>query len=153
MTPEPEPTLAETASASVTYALPAEPLRTAITTYYTVRVTGPGTVRDQIFPEWPNFRLILSGRWEAKFPDVPVEPVPMAGVTGALERAVWVEGTAGIMVGVGLMPQGWPRLTLSPADEFTNQMRPMTDCLGPVADTLYARLQAAAPEGEGALYA
>jgi AraC-like DNA-binding protein len=153
MTSEPEPTLTEVTSASVTYALPAEPLRAAITSYYMVKVAGPGTVRDQIFPEWPNFRLILSGRWEAKFPDVPVEPVPMAGVTGALERAVWVEGSAGIMVGVGLMPQGWPRLTLRPADEFTNHMRPMTDCLGPVADTLYARLKAAAPQGDVALYA
>jgi AraC-like DNA-binding protein len=144
---------AATAAAAVTYALPAEPLRAAITTYYLVKVTGPGTVRDQIFPEWPNFRLILSGEWAAKFPDVDVEPVPMAGVTGALERAVWVEGSAGVMVGVGLMPQGWPRLTLRPADEFTNHMRPLADCLGPVSDTLHARLKAAAPQGDKALYA
>jgi len=153
MTSKSEPPPAEATSASVTYALPAEPLRAAITTYYLVKVTGPGTVRDQIFPEWPNFRLILSGKWEAKFPDVPVEPVPMAGVTGALERAVWVEGSAGTMVGVGLMPQGWPRLTLQPAEEFTNHMRPMSDCLGPVADALHGRLKAAEPEGEDALYA
>ena len=45
--------------ASVTYHLPAEPLRAAITTYYLVKVTGPGVVRDQFVPEWPNFRLIL----------------------------------------------------------------------------------------------
>lgn len=140
-------------TAAVTYALPAESLRAAITTYYLVKVTGPGTVRDQIFPEWPNFRLILSGNWEAKFPDVDVEPVPTIGVTGALERAVWVEGSAGVMVGVGLMPQGWPRLTDRPADEFTNHMRQLSDALGPVADTLFARLQAALPDGDEALFA
>jgi AraC-like DNA-binding protein len=70
-----------------------------------------------------------------------------------LERAVWVEGTAGLMVGVGLMPQGWPRLTGLPADEFTNRMRPLSDCLGPAADTLFERLKAAAPDGDAALYA
>ncbi|WP_372787059.1 helix-turn-helix domain-containing protein [Phenylobacterium sp.] len=140
-------------TASVTYHLPAEGLREAITTYYLVKVTGPGTVRDQIFPEWPNFRLILTGQWEATFPDVDAEPVPTDGVTGALERAVWVSGNAGLMVGVGLMPQGWPRFTTLPAEAFTNRMRPLGDAIGPVADELRARLIAAAPDGDEALFA
>src|SRR5205823_8440968 len=58
-----DPAGSEAAAASVTYHLPAEPLRTAVTTYYLVKVTGAGVVRDQIFPEWANFRLILSGDW------------------------------------------------------------------------------------------
>jgi AraC-like DNA-binding protein len=124
-----------------------------VTTYYLVKVEGPGAVRDQIFPEWPNFRMILSGQWTADFPDEPTRPVPVDGVTGALERAVWVEGTAGLMVGVGLMPQGWPRFTDLPADEFTNRMRPMADVLGPAAPALHARLAAAAPQGDAALFA
>jgi len=140
-------------TASVTYHLPAEGLREAITTYYLVKVTGPGTVSDQIFPEWPNFRLILSGEWEAKFPDVDTEPVPADGVTGALERAVWVTGSAGLIVGVGLMPQGWPRFTDRPADAFTNRMRPLADAIGPLSDDLRARLCAAAPSGDEALFA
>src|SRR3569623_1487680 len=56
---------AGTTTASVTYHLPAERLREAVTTYYLVKVTGPGTVWDQNFPEWPNFRIILSCDWEA----------------------------------------------------------------------------------------
>lgn len=139
-------------TAVVTYALPAEPLRAAITTYYLVKVSGPGTVRDQIFPEWPNFRLLLSGAWKIQLPDAGVEPLLAAGVTGALERASWVEGSAGLIVGVGLMPQGWPRLTDQPADEFTNVMRPLADAIGPVADTLFARLKAAEFDGDDALY-
>jgi AraC-like DNA-binding protein len=138
-------------TASVTYHLPGEDLREAITTYYLVKVTGPGTVRDQIFPEWPNFRLVLSGEWDAKFPEAEVEPVPTDGVTGALERAVWVSGSAGLMVGVGLMPQGWPRFTRQPADAFTNRMRPLADALGPTADELHARLCAA--DGDEAIFA
>jgi AraC-like DNA-binding protein len=143
----------DAATASVSYHLPAPHLREAITTYYLVKVEGAGVVRDQIFPEWPNFRMILSGEWTADFPDEPTRAVPIDGVTGALERAVWVEGTAGLMVGVGLMPQGWPQVSDQPADGFTNRMRPMTDLLGPVSDRLHAALVAAAPAGDEALYA
>jgi AraC-like DNA-binding protein len=141
------------AQASVSYHLPAEGLREAISTYYLVKVEGEGTVRDQIFPEWPNFRMILSGDWTADFPEEPTRPVPVDGVTGALERAVWVEGSAGLMVGVGLMPQGWPRFTDLPADAFSNRMRPMSDVIGPAADALHARLLAAAPDGDAAIFA
>ena len=128
------------AVASVTYHLPAEGLREAITSYYLVKVSGPGVVRDQIFPEWPNFRMILSGEWTADFPDQPTQPVPQMGLTGALERSVWVTGTAGLMVGVGLMPQGWPRLIKASASDFTNRMGTMNEALGTAADLLYLRL-------------
>src|SRR6185503_1656219 len=148
-----QPPQVESATASVSYHLPAPELREAITTYYLVKVEGPGVVRDQIFPEWPNFRMILSGDWTADFPDASTQPVPVDGVTGALERAVWVEGTAGLMVGVGLMPQGWPRFGDQPADGFTNRMRPLADLLGPAADELHARLLAAVPGGDSALFA
>jgi AraC-like DNA-binding protein len=141
------------ATASVSYRVPGEPMRQAVTTYYLVRVTGPGRVHDQIFPEWANFRLILSGDWEAKFPDVDVAPVPQAGVTGTLERAVWVWGTAGLMVGVGLMPQGWPRLTGQPAAPFSNRMRPLAEAIGPASDELHRRLRQREHDGEEALYA
>jgi AraC-like DNA-binding protein len=56
------------------------------------------------------------------------------------------------MVGVGLMPQGWPRFTALSADGFANRMRPMADLLGDGADALHARLVAAAPRGDEALF-
>ena len=145
----------EPTTASVSYHLPAATLSESVTTYYLVKVSGPGTVSDQIFPEWANFRLILSGDWEAKFPDVDAAPVPVDGVTGTLERAVWVTGSAGLMVGVGLMPQGWPRLTTAPADGFTNRMRPLADVLGPASDEMHRRLlsAAASSDGESAIFA
>lgn len=138
-------------SAAVTYHLPAEALRGAISTYYLVKVTGPGTEWDQIFPEWPNFRLILSGAWEAHFPGEPRQPVPAIGMSGALERALWAGGSAGVMVGVGLMPQGWPQLTARTADAFANKLLPLSDVIGPVADELYRRLSAA--DGDAAIFA
>jgi AraC-like DNA-binding protein len=141
----------EGATASVTYHLPAPALRGAVTTYYLVKVTGPGTVWDQIFPEWPNFRLILAGEWEANFPGEPRQPVPTIGMSGALEKALWAGGSAGVMVGVGLMPAGWPQLTDCPADQFTNRLRPLSEVIGPVADELYRRLREA--RDDAAIYA
>lgn len=138
-------------TASVTYHLPAEALRGAVTTYYLVKVTGPGTVWDQIFPEWPNFRLILDGDWEAHFPGDPHQPVPKIGMSGALEKALWAGGSAGVMVGVGLMPAGWPQLTDCSADLVTNRLAPLSEVIGPVADALYRRLKAA--EDDAAIYA
>jgi AraC-like DNA-binding protein len=139
--------------ASVSYHLPAPELRGVVTTYYVVKVDGPGVVRDQIFPEWPNFRVILSGDWTADFPGEPTRDVPADGVTGALERAVWVQGSAGLMAGVGLMPQGWPRFTDLPADGFANRMRPMSDLLGEASDDLHGRLLGAAARSDEAIYA
>lgn len=137
------PPAPETAAASVTYQPPPEELRAAIASYYLVEVTGDGAVTDQIFPEWANFRLVLSGAWSAKFPDEDVEPVPQVGVTGALERAVWVTGAPGLLVGVGLLPQGWPRFSEAPAADFANRMRPLADAIGPAAEALFEDLQAA----------
>jgi len=138
-------------TASVTYHLPAQALRGAVTTYYLVKVSGPGTVWDQIFPEWPNFRLILSGDWEAHFPSEPHQPVPTIGVSGALEKALWAGGSAGVMVGVGLMPAGWPQLTTCPANLVTNRLAQLSEVIGPVADELYRRLRQA--DGDEAIYA
>src|SRR6185312_10809237 len=51
----------------------------------------------------------------------------------------------------GLMPQGWPRLTERPANQFTDRLAPLSEALGSVADELYARLKAA--DGDAAIYA
>jgi len=139
-------------TASISYHLPGQAVSGAITSYYLLEVTGPGIVRDQLFPEWTNFRLILNGEWEADFPERAREPVPAASITGTLERAVWAQGSAGLMVGVGLMPQGWPMLTSASADGFTDRLRPLSDAIGPIADVLHERLKAVdrAAEGDGA---
>lgn len=141
------------AKASVTYQSPAAGLREAIASYYFVNVTGPGVVEDQLFPEWANFRWSLTGDWQARFPDAAMEPVPEAGVTGVLERAIRVRGSPGLLVGVGLMPQGWPQLTSVSAEGFANRLRPMADAIGPAADRLHDRLRSLAQAGEGAICA
>jgi AraC-like DNA-binding protein len=139
------------AKASVTYQSPAACLREAIASYYFVDVTGVGAVEDQLFPEWANFRWSLTGDWQVRFPDAAMELVPAAGVSGTLERAIRVRGSPGLLVGVGLMPQGWPKLTGVSAEGFANRMRPLADAIGPVADTLHDRLRSVAHAGEAAI--
>ena len=141
-------------TASISYHLPGQAVSGAITSYYLLEVTGPGIVRDQLFPEWTNFRLVLSGEWEADFPERAREPVPPASITGTLERAVWAQGSAGLMVGVGLMPQGWPMFTSASADGFTDCLRPLSEAIGPAADVLHERLKAVdrAAEGDAAYF-
>ena len=157
MPPEPDlPAISDAgaqATAQVTYRAPAAELRGAITSYYLVRVTGRGMVEDQLYPEWPNFRVTLSGEWRAKFPGADWAPVPQAQVTGALERALPVRGSEGLLIGAGLMPQGWPRLVGVEASGFANCVRPLADAIGPLASTMQERLTSAAADGEDALYA
>ena len=145
---------ASATTASISYHLPGQAVSGAIVSYYLLELKGPGVVRDQLFPEWTNFRLILSGEWEADFPDRERERVPAASITGTLERAVWAQGSAGLMIGVGLMPQGWPMLTETSADAFTDRLRPLRDAIGPAADVLHQRLKAVdrATEGDTAYF-
>jgi AraC-like DNA-binding protein len=156
MPPEPDPPAnAETcaAAAQVSYRAPAPALRGAITSYYIVRVTGPGVAEDQLFPEWPNFRVILSGEWRAKFPGSDWASVREAGVTGTLERAIRVSGSEGLLVGMGLMPEGWPSLVGVEASGFANCIRPLADAIGPAAEVLHERLKTAAPQGDAHIHA
>lgn len=134
--------------ATVTYYLPAQALRSTVTSYYFVEVSGPGFVTDRIMPEWTNLRLIISGDWEATFADQAPITAPKASVTGTLERALLVRGTEGLVVGIGLMPQGWGRFTAAPADNFTNRMRELSDAFGPATDQLLLDLTAATSHAE-----
>ncbi len=134
--------------ASVSFYLPSEPLRHAISTYYFLRIGGADEVEDIIHPEWANVRLILSGSWRTKFPQQAVEPVPDAAISGTLERGVMVWGAPGVMVGAGILPDGWARLVRQPAVGFANRVRPLSDAFGPGGESLLAAVRAAPSDGE-----
>ena len=129
--------------ATVSFHLPAPVLQHAISTYYVLHVAGSQEVEDIVHPEWANVRLILSGSWRARFVGRPVESVPVAAVSGTLERGALVWGTPGVMMGAGLLPDGWVRLTGKPADAFANRLRPLADAFDGGADDLVPALRAA----------
>jgi len=134
--------------ATVSFHLPAPALRHAISTYYILRVTGADEVEDIIHPEWANVRLVLSGRWRVRFAGQPLQSVPDAAMSGTLERGAVVWGTAGALVGLGILPEGWVQLTAQPADAFSNRLRPLSDAFGPGADGLLPALRAASADGD-----
>jgi len=124
------------AQATVNFYLPAPGLRHAISTYYVLRIGGSEEVEDIIHPEWANVRLILSGRWRVQLMERSIESVPAAAISGTLERGVVVRGTPGVVVGVGILPEGWVRLTGQSADGFADRWRPLTDAFGDSANDL-----------------
>jgi len=136
------------ATATVRFHLPAPALREAISTYYVLRVDGSGVVEDIIHPEWANARLVLSGTWQVRFPGREIETLPEAAITGVLERGAMVRGSPGVLVGLGILPAGWVRLTDQSADPFTDRLRPLSDALGATIDGLLAPLRAANTDGE-----
>jgi AraC-like DNA-binding protein len=135
-------------SATVRFHLPAAPLRDAISSYYILRILGPGVVEDIIHPEWANPRLVLSGQWQVRFGgESQLETLPDAALTGMLERGAVVRGSPGVLVGLGILPAGWVRLSGQPAGDFANRLRPLADALGPGVETLLAMLRTAQTEG------
>ncbi len=131
-------------TATVRFHLPAPELRGAISTYYILRALGPGVVEDIIHPEWANPRLVLTGQWQVRFAgEAEVETLPDAALTGMLERGAFVRGSPGVLIGMGVLPEGWVRMTGQSADGFANSLRPLSDAFGPGVEALLARLRGA----------
>eukprot|EP01030_Chromulinospumella_sphaerica_P028468 gene28468-28809_t len=135
-------------AASVRFYLPAPVLREAVSAYYVLRIQAPEGVEDIIHPEWANVRLVLSGDWRVRFPERPEEHLPEAAISGVLERGVVAWGSPGVLVGFGILPEGWERLTGQAAADFADRLRPLSDAFGPAAPALLPALRQAGSDGE-----
>ena len=129
---------------SVRFHLPAQPLRQAISTYYSVTVPdAAGTVEDLLHPEWANIRFILGGRWSATLGEQHVDPVPEAVLVGPTSRSVRIRGTGPTETfGVGVLPLGWAQLVGGDASAFADRIVPLTAVFGPDAGQLVEGLRA-----------
>ncbi|MDP1739163.1 MAG: AraC family transcriptional regulator [Caulobacter sp.] len=137
------------ATATVRFHLPAPPLRSAISTYYILRILGPEVVEDIIHPEWANPRLVLTGQWQVRFAGQDdFETLPDAALTGMLERGAVVRGSPGVLIGMGVLPEGWVRLTGQSAAGFVDRLRPLSDAFGPGVEDLLAELRGAVSDAD-----
>lgn len=137
------------ATATVRFHLPAPALRGSISTYYILRIHGPEVVEDIIHPEWANPRLVLSGQWQVRFAGKDdFETLPDAALTGMLERGAMVRGSPGVLIGMGVLPEGWVRLTGQAAAGFADRLRPLSDAFGPGVEGLLTRLRGAETDAE-----
>ncbi len=95
---------------TVSYALPAAPLRSYVSTY-SLTVVDPGTptVFDQVYPEWPNVRMTVGGQMAACTGPGPLRPCnPICGI-GPTSHATHFSLTPGRYWTISLLPLGWSR--------------------------------------------
>lgn len=137
-----DPLAEATDAVSLRYYLPAPDLRTAISTYYVLRI-AEGPVEDFLHPEWANLRLMLTGDWTFALNGVwATRAAPAALVNGALSKGVPMRCGPGMLVGAGIMPAGWARLGGQRAAGYADVLRPFAELVGGAAEDLLTRVAA-----------
>lgn len=127
------------AATQVRFHLPAEPLRELITAYYLVDVPAGHHLVDYLHPEWANIRFILSGDWGWAIESAPPWRAERSALFGPTDRTATITATGGLLLGVGLLPLGWARLTGEDAGLYANRGVDLSGVL-PDADALWEAL-------------
>lgn len=92
--------------------------------------------RDVFFPAWANLRFHVAGDfWRVRIGSQSFD-VPRAALFGPTSHAAFSEGANGVVVGAGLTPLGWYRVTRSAAADFADRVAPLEDLLGADAAAL-----------------
>jgi len=111
-------------SVQLRFALPAEPLRRYVTTYYRTDVVcsvGRVWLEDWLHPEWANIRFLGAVEAQSVIGPGPLAPCPAFTVTGPTSRAVRFRLGSGHSWGVGLLPLGWARLFAAGASDYADR--------------------------------
>lgn len=122
------------------YAAPPEDLREHLSVFYEFRADVP-VFEDTDRADFAQFRFLLDGSGTYRFADGREQHAPEIQVVGATTGPthVRVEGPVH-MIGVGILPPGWPALIDFEASLLVNRVVDATelfgDALAGVADTL-----------------
>ncbi len=122
---------------NVRFALPGEPLRAYVTTYYcTDAVCSPRQqwLEDYLHPEWANLRFLLHTEAYSVIGAGELERCPDFVVTGATSRAARFRMRSGRSWGIGIMPAGWATLFNAQAGDYADRI------VDGYADPTFARL-------------
>ena len=106
------------------FALPAEPLRRFVTTYYRTDVVCSvkvGCLEDWLHPEWANVRFLGAVEAQSVIGPGPLAPCPAFTVTGPTSCAVRFRLGSGHSWGIGLLPLGWARLFAAGASDYADR--------------------------------
>lgn len=130
-----EPGLDADHGVSVRFYRPSDWLRTAVSTFYVLRMEVEAPVEDLLHPEWPNLRLLQAGQWTLTFEGKRsvTTAAPAALISGTLSKAALARCGPGVLVGVGLLPAGWAQLTDRSAADHTDQIGPLAALVGEAA--------------------
>lgn len=126
------------AEVAVRFAIPSEPLRPFISTYWEMEVTGTGVVEDMLHPEWANIRITLDVPWEFGRSSQTLVPMVDGIIHGPTSHGTYVRGAASTAFGIGLLPTGWNRFWRRAANEYADQTRSLDVLMGDDAKLLIA---------------
>lgn len=133
-------------SVRLRFALPAEPLRAFVTTYYCTDVTcSPREpwLEDYLHPEWANLRFLGAGQAQSVIGAGELQPCPRFTVTGPTSRAARFRINSGRSWGIGLLPLGWATLIKGSAADYADRFvdgaaDPAFAAFAPLAEALAA---------------
>ena len=81
--------------------------------FYAVQVP-PGQPHLDVFqPAWANLRIVLTPEteWRVRVGEGPWKPVDNCALFGPSSQVTWSQSGSGIVIGAGLTPLGWARLS------------------------------------------
>jgi len=111
-------------SVNLRFALPAEPLRPFVTTYYcTDAVCSPREpwLEDYLHPEWGNLRFLSQTEAHSVIGPGELQRCPRLTVTGPTSRAARFRLGSGRSWGIGLLPAGWASLFSVQAGDYADR--------------------------------
>lgn len=106
------------------FALPAEPLRRFVTTFYRTDVVCSVKrpwLEDWLHPEWANIRFLGAVPAHSVIGTGTVARCPAFTVTGPTSRAARFRLGSGHSWGIGLLPLGWARIVAAGACDYADR--------------------------------
>lgn len=119
------------------YWLPDPRLQGLVSGYHRYAIDpGPGRRHDDVFfPGWTNIRVHhCADAWRMRIGDAGFT-VPPAAVFGPMSRAGFSDSGRGVVVGAGITPLGWYRMTRLKAADFADRVAPLSRLLGDHAES------------------
>ena len=116
------------------YWKPAAALADLVSGYHLYAIdTARGTRHRDVFqPAWANLRVVLTedSDWRVRVGSGPWHRASGCVLFGPSSKATWSESRSGIVVGAGLTPLGWSRLSEARAADWANRIG---ECSGAIA--------------------
>ena len=121
------PVVCELATAArMRYWKPAPALAGLVSGYHLYAVQPPpGKPHHDVFqPAWANLRFVLTPGtvWRVRVGEGTWQPVGECALFGPSSHVTWSQSTSGIVIGAGITPQGWVRLTKANAAHWADRV-------------------------------
>ena len=108
------------------YWKPSPALAGLVSGYHLYAVHAPfGKPHHDVFqPAWANLRILLTPdtEWRVRVGEMAWQRVEDSALFGPSSHATWSQSTSGLVIGAGLTPLGWVRLSNAKASNWGNRV-------------------------------